>query len=208
MKTMKRLPGIAAVTALALTALPAAAQQAGNQAGKQEVDVYAGALFGDDLTDRAISGQTPELDDDLTFGLRYGYHITDPLALELSVGHSPNAATNVAGGDIDLDLTTVDLDAVWNFNTGSRFSPYVLAGVGYAKADLDRNILGTAGGQPVSLADDEGFTLNAGVGAKYFITDRWLLRAEARYRYLDKVVDRLDDSLNTVETTLGVGYQF
>jgi len=84
----------------------------------------------------------------------------------------------------------------------------VLAGVGYASADLDRPIVGLVGATPVSIKDDNGFTLNAGIGAKYFITDNFLIRAEARYRYLDKVVDRFDDSLNTVETTLGVGYRF
>jgi outer membrane beta-barrel protein len=204
MKMTKRLAGVAAVGTLALQALPAFAQQA----GQQEVDVYAGALFGDDVTDRAISGQTPELDDDVTFGARYGYYFTDALGIELSAGHSPNSVKNVTGGDIDLDLTTIDVDAVWNIHNGTRVFPYVVAGVGYASADLDGRIQGTVGGQSVSVADDEGFTVNAGIGAKYFITDNFLIRAEARYRYLDKVVDRFDDSLNTVETTLGVGYRF
>jgi len=207
MKTIKRLVGVAALGTLGLQALPALAQGA-PAAGTQEVDVYAGELFGDDLTDRAISGQTPKLDDDITFGLRYSYNITDALGIEASVGRSQSSVTKLAGGDIDLDLTTIDVDAVWNFNNGTRFSPYVLAGVGYASADLDRPIVGLVGATPVSIKDDNGFTLNAGIGAKYFITDNFLIRAEARYRYLDKVVDRFDDSLNTVETTLGVGYRF
>ena len=193
-----------AVGLLAVQALPALAQQAGTQ----EVGAYAGALFGDDVTDRQISGQTPKLDDKITYGLRYGYNFTDSLGIEASLGRSPNAVKNLVGGDIDLDLTTLDLDAVWNFNNGTRFVPYVLAGVGYATADLDRNITGLVGAQPVSISDDDGFTLNAGVGAKYYFNDHFLLRAEARYRYLDKVVDRFDDSLNTVETTLGVGWRF
>jgi opacity protein-like surface antigen len=86
--------------------------------------------------------------------------------------------------------------------------PYVLAGVGYATADLDDPIPGTVNGQPVSIEDDGGFTLNAGVGAKYFATDRVLVRLDLRYRYLDGVVDNLDDSLNTFETTLGLGWRF
>ena len=204
MKMVKRLAGVAAVGVLGLQALPALAQDA----GKQEVSVYAGALFGDDLTDRAISGQKPKLDDALTYGLRYGYNLTDQLGVELSVGESPNSVTKVAGGDIDLDLTTFDVDAVWNFRNSTRLYPYVFAGVGYAIADLDHRINGTVGGQPVSITDDSGFTLNAGLGAKYQATDHLFLRAEARYRYLDKVVDRFDNSLNTVETTLGVGWRF
>jgi hypothetical protein len=34
------------------------------------------------------------------------------------------------------------------------------------------------------------------------------VRLEARYRYLDGVLDSHDDSLNTVETTLGVAWRF
>jgi outer membrane beta-barrel protein len=204
MKNVMRLAGVAALGALALEAVPAVAQDA----GKQEVSVYAGALFGDDLTSQAISGRTPKLDDSFTYGLRYGYHITDQFEIEASLGETPSTVKNLAGGDIDLDLTTFDVDAVWNYRNGTRFTPYAFAGVGYAIADLDRNILGTVGATPVSIKDDDGFTLNAGLGARYQATDHLFLKAEARYRYLDKVVDHFDQSLNTVETTLGVGYQF
>lgn len=204
MKNVQRLAGAVALGVLVFEAVPALAQDA----GKQEVSVYAGALFGDDVTDRAITGRTPKLDDSFTYGLRYGYHLTDQLGVELSVGESPGKVTRLTGGNIDLDLTTFDVDAVWNFRNGTRFTPYVFGGVGYAFADLDRRIAGTVGTTPVAIDDDDGFTLNAGLGARYQATDHLFLRAEARYRYLDKVVDRFDDSLNTVETTLGVGYQF
>ena len=56
MKIVKRLAGVAALGVLAMQAVPALAQGA----GKQEVTVYAGALFGDDLTSQAISGRTPK----------------------------------------------------------------------------------------------------------------------------------------------------
>jgi outer membrane beta-barrel protein len=205
MKMEWKTAGLSAIAVLAMQAAPASAQM---QEGTQEVDVYGGELFGDKLTDREISGTTPELDDDITYGLRYGYNFTNSLGIEVSLGNTASSATKLAGQDIDLDLTTFDLDAVWNFDTNSKFAPYVLAGAGYAKANLDRPITGTVNGQPVSLDDDEGFTLNAGVGAKYFVTDNVLLRLEARYRYVDTALDNLDESLNTVETTLGVGWQF
>jgi outer membrane protein W len=37
----------------------------------------------------------------------------------------------------------------------------------------------------VTIDDDYGFTLNAGVDAKYYVNDRFLVRLDARYRYLD-----------------------
>jgi outer membrane beta-barrel protein len=205
MKVLWKVTGLAGLGALLLNALPAAAQV---KAGSQEVEAYAGALFGDDLTDTRISGTKPKLDDDVTFGLRYGYNFTDAWGIEAALGYSPNKVTGLAGGDVDLDLWTFDVDAVYHFNQFGRFVPYVLAGAGYASADLDHDLIGTVNAQPVRIRDDDGFTLNAGIGAKYFATDHLLFRLEGRYRYLDKVVDRFDQSLNTFEATLGVGYQF
>lgn len=206
MLTKQSLIGLATVGAVAFSAAPALAEVT---AGSQEIQAYVGEAFGDDLTDRTINGRVPELDDDVTYGLRYGYNFTDAWGLELSLGRTNTAATNLAGRDTDLDLTTFDVDAIYHFNPSSKFVPYVLAGVGYASADLDRPLTGTVPGiGSVRIDDDNGFTLNAGVGAKLFVTDNVSLRLDARYRYLDKVVDRYDDSLNTFETTFGVGFQF
>jgi len=205
MKKEWKMAGLSAIGALALYAAPASAQV---QEGTQEVNVYGGELFGDRLTDREVSASKPELDDDVTYGLRYAYNFTNSFGIEAQLGHTASSATKLAGRDIDLDLTTLDLDAVWNFETGTRLVPYVLGGVGYATANLDAPITGTVNGQPVSLDDDDGFTLNAGVGARYFVTDKLSLRLEARYRYVDAVLDDLDDSLNTFETTLGVSWHF
>lgn len=205
MKTEWKMTGLVALGALALNAAPASA---GAQEGTQELHVYGGELFGDKLTDTAISGTKPELDDDVTYGIRYAYNFSDAWGLDLSAGNTASSATKLAGRDIDFDLTTFDIDAVRNFQMGSKFVPYLVGGVGYAWANLDDPIQGTANGRAVTVNDDNSFTLNAGVGAKYYATDRFMIRLEARYRYVDKVVDNLDDSLNTVETTLGVGWQF
>jgi outer membrane beta-barrel protein len=203
--THLKLLGLASLGAATLITAPAFAQV---EARSQEVSAYAGQLFGDRLTDTAVSGRVPELDDDFTYGFRYAYNLTPNLALEASVGETLSSATRLAGGDIDLDLSTLDLDAVWHFNPGDRVVAYALGGVGYARANLDEPITGVVGGQPVRIDDDEGFTANAGVGAKFYVNDRVLVRLEARYRYLDSVLDSHDDALNTVETTLGVAWQF
>jgi outer membrane beta-barrel protein len=203
MNTRWKMSGLAALGALAIYAAPASAQDR-----TQEVHVYGGELFGDTLTDTAISGQKPELDDDVTYGIRYAYNFTDAWGIELSAGNTASSATKLAGQDIDLNLSTIDVDAVWHFLPGSKFSPYLVGGAGYARADLDNPILGTVNGQAVRVDDDGGFTANAGIGAKYFVNDRFMVRLEARYRYVDKVLDAFDDSLSTVETTLGVGWRF
>lgn len=205
MKSHWKLLGLASLGAASLITAPAFAQV---EVRSQEVSAYAGELFGDKLTDTAISGQVPELDDDVTYGIRYAYNLTPHLALEAAVGETLSSATRLAGGDVDLDLSTLDVDAVWHFNPGARVVAYAVGGVGYARANLDEPITGVVDGQPVSIDDDSGFTLNAGAGAKFYVNDRVLVRLEARYRYLDSVLDSHDDSLDTVETTLGVAWQF
>ncbi len=138
MLTKKSLIGLATVGALSVAAVPAMAQVT---AGSQEVSAYVGEAFGDDVGELKINGRTPELDDDLTYGLRYGYNFTDAWGLELSLGQTNTSVTGLPTRDIDLDLTTFDVDAVYHFNPSSRFVPYVLAGIGYASADLDRPIM-------------------------------------------------------------------
>jgi OmpA-OmpF porin, OOP family len=197
--------GAAVAGVLLLGAVPAIAQES---AGRSEVSVHAGALFGDDLTRDPVSGTTPKLDDDLLVGLRYAYNFNQNFALEGSFGYNPNKVTDVSGGDIDLELYTLDVNAVWNLPTGTKLTPYVTAGVGYAFANLDHTIVGTSGGQAVSIDDEDGFTANAGVGLKYDFTDRVYGRVDVRYRYIDTLLDKADAHLNGAEATVGVGYRF
>jgi outer membrane beta-barrel protein len=205
MATDWQFGGMVTLGVLTLHAVPAAAEV---RATTHEIHIFAGKLFGDDLTDTGISGRRPELDDDTFHGFRYGYNITDAWGVEASVDFSPTSATGVEGGDIDLDLTTLDVDAIWHFNTDTRWAPYLLAGAGYAWADLDGPITGSVNGRDASVDDDSGFTLNAGGGVKFFATGQFMIRFGARYRYLDTLTDKLDDSLNTYEATLGIGWRF
>jgi hypothetical protein len=60
----------------------------------------------------------------------------------------------------------------------------------------------------VSITDDDGYTLNAGAGVKFYANDHFSVRAEARYRYVDSVLQDVGSSLSTVETTLGAAWKF
>jgi hypothetical protein len=82
MFTKNHLIGLVGVGFLA-GAVPAMAQVT---PGSQEIHVYAGEAFGDELSDRRINGRKPELDDDVTYGLRYGYNFTDTWGIEVSLG--------------------------------------------------------------------------------------------------------------------------
>jgi hypothetical protein len=88
--------------------------------GSQDVQVYAGEMFGDRLTDTPLSGGIPRLDDSFTFGGRYTYYFTNLWGVQLAAAYTPSRASHVPGGADDLGLTTVDLDVLLNFTPGYR----------------------------------------------------------------------------------------
>jgi opacity protein-like surface antigen len=191
--------------ALALHGAPAMAQE---QARMQSVEIFGGELFGDKLTDTPESGRNPRLNDDALAGIRYNYNFTDMWGVQLSSGYSWSRASRVQFGENKLGLTTVDLDAVWNITPQFPFVVYALAGAGYAWANLDTPITGVINGRPVALTDSNGFTANAGIGVKYYVSRNLYVDALARYRYLDRLVSTSNQHMNTTETTLGIGWRF
>src|SRR2546426_1065234 len=81
---------------------------------------------------------------------------------------------------------------------------HVYAGELFGDNLTDRKVCG----EVPKLDDGGSFTLNAGIGVKFFATKAFMIRGEARYRYIDSLLEKFDDSLNTVETTAGVGWKF
>jgi len=197
--------------ALGVSAWPV--EPAHAQAGSQDFQVYAGYILGDRLTESGLSGQLPRLNDDGAFGARYTYHLTDQWGVQLSAAYSPNRAAHVAGGDTSLGLTTADVDLERDIPLdlelfGHGFVTYGVIGAGYAWANLDHALSGVVSGAPVSISDSSGVTGNAGLGAKYYLPGNLFIDVDARYRYLSKLVSNYGQGLNTVETSLGVGYRF
>jgi opacity protein-like surface antigen len=193
------------VAALELQSATAIAQE---QARSQSVEIFGGEFFGDKLTDTPVSGRNPRLNDDALAGIRYNYNITDMWGVQLSSGYSWSRSSRVQIGDNKLGLTTVDLDGIWNITPQFPIVAYVLAGAGYAWANLDRPIVGEINGRTVALTDSNGFTANAGIGVKYYVSGNLYVDALARYRYLDRLVSASNQHMNTTETTLGIGWRF
>jgi outer membrane beta-barrel protein len=210
MKT-RTLTAAAAVLGMSLYATCAVAQF---RPSSEDVQFYAGELFGDRLTSTSISGNHPQLDDSFTFGGRYTFNFTPQWGLQLSAGFAPSRISRIASGSSDLGLTTTDLDVIWNITpdlslAGHRFVTYAVAGGGYGWADLsDGSPSGSIHGAPVVFRDGNGVTGNAGFGAKYYVNEQFFIDLDARYRYLNNLISPYGQGLNTVETTLSVGYQF
>jgi len=205
MKYAAASSALSVLAALALQSTPTVAQE---QAGTQSVEIFGGEQFGDNLTDAPVSGRTPRLNDGAVAGARYDYNFTDRWGIQLSSGYSWSRVARIAGGNDDLGLTTVDLDAVWNITPQYPVVAYVLIGAGYAWANLDAPIAGEINGRAVTLTGSNGFTANAGIGAKYYVTNNLYVDVLARYRYLNGLVSDSNQHLNTAETTLGVGWRF
>lgn len=182
--------------------------RADDHSTSHEIHVVAGGLFGGDLTDRGLSNRTPKWNDSLTLGVRYGFNFTPLWGTELSALHTFGKARNVPTGDIDFDVTTLELAAVRHFIIpSSRCIPYVTIGGGHAFAKLDRPILGTHSGQNVTVGDEDGFTAIGGVGVKYRATSTTIVRLDVRYRYFDRLTNSFSTRLNAVEATIGIGWR-
>jgi opacity protein-like surface antigen len=204
--------GVALAGALGLQSSLASAQE---HSLSQEAQVYGGEIFGDRLTETPVSGSTPRLNDAAAVGARYNLNFNESFGVQLEVGYSPRVTTgHVSSGNTDGVIVQCDLDAVWNILPDYRFHnhrivPYFVAGGGYAWAlNLHKMIQGSVDGAPVSIDASNGYTANAGLGAKYYVTDRLFVDFNGRYRYFSRLVTNFGQGLNTAETSLGFGWHF
>lgn len=209
---MKFRHSVLAATAVAI-GITAIGQQAVAAQPGQELEVYAGASFGDRIVDHPATGRAMQLDDDATFGARYTFWNGSRFGLQLAGGITPTTIQYTQGGDVDVDVYTVDANVVVDLTPqlsigGHKLQTYAAIGAGYAWADADGPITGTVGSTVQTLDDDGGFTANAGLGAKLYFTDSLYAGLDARYRYIDKLVKTEGRELGTVETTLSIGYRF
>lgn len=181
-------------------------------ASPQDIEAYAGAAFGDQIVDAPETGRTMRLDDDATFGIRYTYWASDRIGLQLAGGITPSTIQYTQGGDTDAEVYTFDANlllAAPQFQLGGhKVLPYAVIGAGYAEADAEGPIVGNVGTSVATLDDDGGFSANAGLGARLFITDSVYAGVDARYRYIDKLVKTDGSELHNFETTLSIGVRF
>lgn len=177
--------------------------------GSRELGIHAGAFFGDDLTDRSILGSRPELDDAFVIGANYTYFPTTALGVSGRYTFVPSEVKNTPGRTADMNVHLLDLNLLWNANPLDLWTIYLITGVGWAMGDLDGDIsVGAIAGVPLRISDDSGFTYNVGVGTSTQMTERISLRFEGRYRFINQLVDRFEESLNTWEATVGIGWGF
>jgi len=156
-------------------------------AGAGDSGFYLGesGLLTEARTDFSHSGGTDQAEYDLGYGLSgfAGYKFDHGLRLEMELGMRQNHISNIdtSIGDPDGGKTraeTAFINAVYDFDNQSRFTPYLGAGIGVAHVshDLVQRVAGeTVHDDHTSLAGQA----IAGISVK--IDDRWDAFADYRH---------------------------
>lgn len=90
-----------------------------------------------------------------------------------------------------VDYDRLSLDGIYYLSTSKTVVPYVKLGVGHNHYDYSR-----------SSIDDQNTDIDAGIGARFNVTERLSLRPEI------KAIHEVDDSQTHALVTLGIGYAF
>jgi OOP family OmpA-OmpF porin len=180
---VKRLLGTLVLVPLLAAGLAA-------QAEEGEWYVAPSAVYFDDDADRKI--------DDSIAGLQvqFGKEVSRRLSLEGLVGYQ-----DIDGfpGQEHLEL---GFNVIGKFLPESQFSPYLIGGLGYLRADVG---LPDFGGLPPAGTTASNMTATGGVGLKIrFGESPWSLRTEARLRHAFDSDNSLTDGI----ISLGLQYNF
>lgn len=115
----------------------------------------------------------------------------------------------------DVDSHTLFVNAYYDIETGTAFTPYVGGGIGAAWNHTDAKGTAIATGASENFnKTTANFAWNLAAGCSYDLTDNWKL--SAGYRYLDlgkvewgnDVLSLKSDDITAHEVTVGLRYQF
>ena len=155
---------------------------------------FAGVQEGQFSLSPVIGGYTYEgqqhLGTNLVFGGRAGYNITKQLGIE---GLFDYVNPELTGGKKDITMYRYGGELLYHFMPDNNFVPYIAAGFAGLKFDganaVSKSTYGAA---------------DYGIGAKYFLADRFALRADVRH-----IMYNLSETVtHNVEYTLGAYIPF
>ncbi len=163
----KKLVGLAVAATLGLSAVSAQAE-----------DMYRGAWYAVPGVSYMNTDSGLDADDDMGGFIAIGKELSQNWDIQARLGHtSADEDLNVANASGDYDSTTLGLDALYMFSR-DKFRPFLLAGLGWAKNDVDYKVGG------VKLGDDKSsWMANLGLGAQYLFNDRFGIQADLRHQW-------------------------
>jgi len=129
--------------------------------------------------------------------------------LGTAAGMAPLQGSMSAGGQ--ATAISAMLNAYYDYDTGSRWRPYIDAGIGAARLSLHRV---AAAGVPVVDAFDTVFAYQLGLGLGFEVTKSLTLALDYRYfttldpTYRDAVGNTFNSEFTSHNLSLGVRYRF
>ena len=172
----RRLLGSLLSVAMLAIATPGFAE---NRAGALTLSPFAGGYRFDNAQ---------RLEDSATYGMRTGYNFTENWSGEVTFGYV--LAESKDPNYPETDAYSYGLDALYHFNPGGNFVPFLAAGAG-----------GTTLVRPANgLSDNSDLLFNYGLGVKYFVSESVALRGDVRHVVIP------NDTINNIVYTAGVTF--
>lgn len=131
---------------------------------------------------------TQKIEQNLVYGLKAGYNITNRFGLE-GVVEGGKTESSIDENN-DVDFMNYRLEALYHMFPENRLVPYLAVGYGGMRVKDD-------------YKTSNGGVFDYGVGAKYFLTDNVALRGDVRQLVIDR-----GPTVYNHEYTLGLGFIF
>jgi opacity protein-like surface antigen len=181
-----------AVIALLLGMPPALSEaEAASPRPDWDLDIYTGYY----------SPRPDAIDGSLTFGVRVGRRVTERLVVSLDIMRwMTNVDLDTSSGreSVDLNATFFDLPVTMLFRPAEKVGAAVFGGPGWAFVDA-----AVVGDLQVQRIDEDSFTLHAGAGVDFRLTQMVYLALEGRLRWFD---DREEEKVDQ-ELILGLRFR-
>jgi OOP family OmpA-OmpF porin len=185
----KNLINIAVAATLGLAAFAASAE-----------DMYRGAWY----AVPGVSYMNTDSDLDAKNGpgvfLKLGKELSESWDIQGGLGYNrANQDTGIAGASGRYKQTTLGLDALYMFSR-SNFRPFLLAGLGAARNNVDYNNIPT-----LTDKSKTSWLANVGLGAQYLFNDTFGLQADLRQQWTRsnaKAASTTFDADGTISNTL------
>lgn len=189
---MKTLLLASVFAASALTASAAAAQDTG---------WYVRGDVGGTFESEIDGNVQRDLDEGLALSIGAGYQVNPNIRVEGELAHLQGDISGPLGGD--AKMLGGFANAYYDFNPGGQWKPFVGAGIGFAKVDVDSFGIND---------DDTAFAWQVKAGVAHDFSDR--LTGEVAYRYLGVndieargVAGRVDGDFSANAVTVGLRYK-
>jgi OOP family OmpA-OmpF porin len=162
----KKLVGLAVAATLGLTAMTASAE-----------DMFRGAWYAVPGVSYMDTDSDLEADNGGGGFISIGKELSPSWDLQGRLGYNrADEDTGIAGAGGKYKQTTLGLDALYMFSR-DKFRPFLLAGLGAARNDVDYSGLGLTDKKKTS------WLAGLGLGAQYLFNDKFGLQADLRHQW-------------------------